>query len=188
MRYLSEDEAMRMSGVGYVGDVVQGPDGTLYEWVEGVDGLGNPVGLWKSFRRFARPLVQRALPFAQKIAPFVPGGAAALTAAMPILRQAGVAGYGGLGALYQAPDGTVYQMQGVGAEDELQGFLADEELQGLDADDELNGLDQDDELRGLDEDELRGLEEDEALRGLEEEQELRGLSEEDELRGFAQEQ
>jgi len=188
MRHLSEDEAMRMSGLGHVGEVVEGPDGMLYEWVEGVDGLGNPVGFWKSLRRFVRPLVQRALPFAQKIAPFIPGGAAALTAAMPILQQAGVAGYGGLGALYQAPDGTVYQMQGVDAEDELHGLLADEELRGLEADDELRGLDEDDELRGFDEDELRGLEEDEALRGLEEEQELRGLSEEDELRGFAEEQ
>ncbi len=186
MRYLSEDEAMRMSGVGQLGDVVEGSDGMLYEWVEGIDGLGNPVGIWKSLRRWARPLVRRALPFAQKIAPFIPGGAAALTAAVPILQQAGVAGYGGLGALYQAPDGTVYQMQGLSAEDDLRGFLADEELRGLEEDEELRGLEEDDELRGLDEDEeLRGLEEDEELRGMEADEELRGLDEEEALRGFA---
>jgi hypothetical protein len=64
MRYLSESEAMQMSGIGEVGDIVQGSDGHLYEWVEGIDGLGNPVGLWKRLRRLA----QRALPIARKIA------------------------------------------------------------------------------------------------------------------------
>ena len=35
-------------GIGnYVGEIRQGPDGQLYEWVEGVDGLGNPIGFWK---------------------------------------------------------------------------------------------------------------------------------------------
>jgi len=114
---IHKDESMRMSGMGQAGAVVEGSDGMLYEWVGGIDGLGNPVGFWKSLRRWARPLVSRALPFAQKIAPFIPGGAAVLTAATPILQQAGVAGYGGLGALYQAPDGTVYQMQGLSADD-----------------------------------------------------------------------
>ena len=47
MRYLSENEAMQMSGIGQVGAVVEGADGMLYEWVEGIDGLGNPVGFWK---------------------------------------------------------------------------------------------------------------------------------------------
>jgi len=186
MRYLSEDESMRMSGMGQAGAVVEGSDGMLYEWVEGIDGLGNPVGFWKSLRRWARPLVSRALPFAQKIAPFIPGGAAVLTAATPILQQAGVAGYGGLGALYQAPDGTVYQMQGLSADDDLHGFLADEELQGLAEDEELRGLDEDDELRGLEEDaELSGLDADDELRGLEADEELRGHEEDEALRGFA---
>jgi hypothetical protein len=188
MRHLSEDEAMRMSGVGHVGAVIEGSDGMLYEWVEGIDGLGNPVGLWKRLRRLARPLVRRALPFAQKIAPFIPGGAAALTAAVPILQQAGVAGYGGLGALYQAPDGTVYQMQGLSEEDDLRGFLADEELHGLEEDEELRGLDEDEELRGLEDDEeLRGFEDDEELRGLNEEEALRGFADDPDLQGFAAE-
>ena len=35
-------------GLGsYVGEIRQGPDGNLYEWVQGVDGLGNPIGFWK---------------------------------------------------------------------------------------------------------------------------------------------
>ncbi len=38
-------------GVGhYVGELRQGPDGQLYEWVEGVDGLGNPIGFWKAIK------------------------------------------------------------------------------------------------------------------------------------------
>lgn len=176
MRYLSED------GIGYVGDMAQGSDGALYEWVEGVDGLGNPVGFWKRLRRlkrFARGALRRALPIAQRFAPFIPGGTAALTAATPFLRQAGVAGYGGLGALYQASDGTVYQMQGLAEQDELQGLYADEELQGFAEDDELRGLDEDEQLRGL--------EEDEVLRGLEEE-ELQGGGEDEPLQGFAEDQ
>jgi len=189
MRYLSESEAMQMSGVGEVGDVVQGLDGHLYEWVEGIDGLGNPVGLWKRLKRLARaaqPLLQRALPIAKRIAPFIPGGAAALTVAAPILRQAGVEGYGGIGALYEASDGSVYQMQGLSEQDELHGFLADEELHGLEDDDELRGLEEEQELQGLSEDEeLRGLEAEEELRGLEADEDLHGVADTDEYRGVA---
>ena len=132
MRYLSESEAMQMSGIGEVGDIVQGSDGHLYEWVEGHRRPGQSGRIVEAAERLARaaqPLLQRALPIARKIAPFIPGGAAALTVAAPILRQAGVEGYGGIGALYEASDGTVYQMQGLSEQDELQGFLADEELQ-----------------------------------------------------------
>ena len=95
--------------------------------------------------RGSRRLAKRALPIVQKLAPFVPGGAAALTAATPFLKQAGVAGFGGLGALYAAPDGSIYQVQGVDAGDSIDGF----------ADDELNGL-ADDELQGLADDDLNG--------------------------------
>lgn len=138
MRYLGEDEVGAMMGVGYLGEVRRGPGGAMYQWVEGVDGLGNPVGgFWKrlkqGLRRVApvvafgpaaalvppklrRGLLRSALPFAQYFAPLIPGvGPAAATAlryASPFLRQAGVAGYGGLGALYQAPDGSLYQVQG----------------------------------------------------------------------------
>ena len=209
MRYLGEDDAIQMAGIGYVGEVAQAPDGTLYEWVEGIDGLGNPVGFWKKLKRLARraaqfdptalalraarPLLRRALPFAQQIAPFIPGygpaAAAALRAATPILQRAGVAGYAGVGALYQASDGSVYQMQGVSQQDDLNGYLAEEDLQGFDDADEIQGLDEDPELNGLDaDDELQGLSEDEELRGIDENEELQGFSQDDELRGVATEE
>lgn len=39
----------RVMGIGsYVGEIREGPDGNLYQWVERVDGLGNPIGFsWK---------------------------------------------------------------------------------------------------------------------------------------------
>ncbi len=175
-----------------LGEVAMGADGNLYQWMQGVDGLGSPIGFWKKLRklakrairyhpaalalRAARPLLQKALPIAQQVAPLIPGGAAALTAATPILQQAEVAGYDGLGALYQAPDGTMYQVQGLAEDEELRGFAEDEELRGLDEDEELRGFAEDEELRGLEEDEeLRGFAEDEELRGFAEDEELRGL-------------
>jgi hypothetical protein len=220
MRYLGEHDINRMMGLGYYGEVRQGPDGNLYQWMEGYDGLGNPVGFWKKLKRLAK----KALPIAQN---FIPGGTALtllrsapvqnlLRRAVPIARQvareAGVTGYEGLGALYQAPDGTVYQVQGFAADDELRGFDADEELQGwgLAVDDELDGWGlgalyqapdgalyqvqgfaddaelrgfADDELRGFEDDELRGFADDE-LRGFEADEELRGFAADDELRGF----
>jgi hypothetical protein len=192
LRGIDEDEMTQMMGVGYLGEVRQGPDGNLYQWMQGVDGLGNPVGFWGKLRRLARkalkyhpvaaalraasPLLRQALPVAQQVASVIPGGAAALTAATPILKEAGVAGYDGLGALYQAPDGTVYQVQGLAEDEELRGLSEEEELRGLDEDEELRGFAEDEELRGLEEDEeLRGLAEDEELRGFAEDEELRGL-------------
>lgn len=161
---LSEEEATQMMGIGYIGEVRQGPDGNLYQYVQGIDGLGNPIGAW--WKR----LIRRALPFAQRLAPFVPGGAAALTAATPFLKQAGVAGY-----------------EGLDEDEELRGLAEDEELRGLDEDDELRGIDEDEELRGLsEEEELRGLDEGEELRGLDADEELQGLAEDEDLRGIGE--
>ena len=124
MQYVSEDQATQMMGIGYLGEVRQGPDGNLYQYVQGVDGLGNPIGgFWSRLKRVARGVVRKALPIAQRFAPFIPGGAAALTVATPFLKQAGVAGHEGIGALYQAPDGSLYQ--------QVQGLAEDEELRGL---------------------------------------------------------
>ena len=81
MRYLNADEELRMSGVGYAGEVHEGLDGNLYEWVEGVDAWGGEVGYWQGL-----PQVQNA-------------------------------GFDGLGALYQASDGSLYQVAGLGAEE-----------------------------------------------------------------------
>jgi hypothetical protein len=168
LRGLGEDEATQMMGIGYLGEVRQGPDGNLYQYVQGVDGLGNPLGFWRRLKRFARGVVRKALPIAQQFAPFIPGGAAALTAATPFLKQAGVAGY-----------------QGLNEDDELRGLAEDEELRGLDEDEELRGIDEDEELRGLSEDEeLRGLDADEELRGFAEDKELRGVAEEQEMQGI----
>ncbi len=194
LRGIGEDDATRMMGIGTLGEVRQGPDGAVYQYVQGVDGLGNLTGWWSRLRKVAsrvaqfhpvaqalkaaRPLISKALPIAQQVASVIPGGTEALTAATPILKEAGVAGYGGLGALYQAPDGTMYQ--------QVQGLDDDAELRGLDADDELHGLDDDPELRGFDDDmELRGLEEDMELRGLDDSEDLRGFEADQDMQGVA---
>jgi hypothetical protein len=175
----------------FLGDVAAGPDGQTYQWVQGVDGLGNPFGFWKRIRKFAK----RALPFVQKIAPFIPGGAAALTAATPFLRQVGIEGPDGLGALYEAPDGSMYQVQGIDAGDDLDGLadddelrgLSEEELQGLAAEDELNGFGAEEELNGFGaEDELNGFAADEELQGFGADDDLSGLADE-ELQGMGDE-
>lgn len=183
----------------FLGNVAQDARGNLYQWVQGVDGLGSPFGFWKRLKRLAR----RALPIAARIAPFVPGGAAALTAATPFLRQAGISGLGEVGALYAAPDGSLYQVEGISADDtldaaeddELRG-LSDEELSALAADDELQGFGADEELNGFSADEdLSGFAAEDVLDGLQAE-ELDGLGSNDdptmlsdaELEGLADEE
>src|SRR4029453_18085008 len=77
------DEDMR--GVGCPGGC-QGTDGHLYQyqWLQGVDGLGNPVGCWR--RVAAQPAIP---PYVRRSAPL-------------------------LGDVAQGPDGHVYQwVQGV---------------------------------------------------------------------------
>jgi len=226
MRYLNGYErTQQMMGIGYLGEVRRGPDGNVYQWVQGVDGLGNPFGFWKRLKRWgsklaktalkyhpagwalkaASPLIRRALPLVQRVASAIPlpqtqAIAAGLRTATPLLREAGVAGYPGLGALYQAPDGRLYQLQEWGESDELRGF-AEDDLRGLDESDDLrglgalyqapdgtlyqvHGLDEADDLRGFAADELNGLDEADDLRGFAED-ELRGMDEAEDLRGFA---
>jgi hypothetical protein len=191
---IEDGDPTQMLGIGFVGEVRQGPDGNLYQWTQGIDGLGNPVGFWSKLRRLAKraanyipavavaraaaPLLRRALPVAQQLSPFIPGGAAVLTAAAPVLKQAGIAGQDGLGALYQAPDGTLYQqVQGLAADEDLQGLAEDEDLRGFDADDELQGLAADEELQGFAADEdLQGFAEGEELRGVAADEDLQGLA------------
>ena len=185
MRYLSEDQVTQMMGIGYLGEVRQGPDGNLYQYVQGVDGLGNPIGgFWSRLKRGLKAVHR----LAQRGASFIPGpyGAAIATGlklATPLLQKAGVAGYDGIGALYQAPDGSLYQ--GVSENEALQGLDDDAELRGLEADDELHGLDDDPELRGFDEgEELRGLNDDMELRGLDDSEDLRGFDADQEMQGM----
>jgi hypothetical protein len=173
----------------FLGDVAEAADGQLYQWVQGVDGLGNAVGFWKRLKRLAK----RALPIAQRLAPFVPGASAALTAATPFLKHAGIAGLGEVGALYAADDGSLYQVQGIDADESLDGLAADDELNGL-SDDELLGLEADDELQGFgagddlegfaDADDLHGIGADADLEGFAADDPLEGVGA-DELDGFA---
>ncbi len=167
---LEADDLTQMMGFGsYVGETRVGPDGNTYQWVQGVDGLGNPIGFWKRFKRFARKarrFVRKALPVVQQFAPLIPGGAvvsSALRTATPFLRRAGVAG-DGLGALYEAPDGTLYQMQGPADEEAMQGFAEDEDMAGF-ADEELQGFAEDEEMAGFAEDEMGEFADDEVLQG-----------------------
>lgn len=91
-----ETDLTQVMGIGsYVGEVCEAPDGQLYEWVEGVDGLGNPLGFWKKLKKLAKGAVRfatKALPYA---APFIPGvGPAApflkraISFARPLIRKA----------------------------------------------------------------------------------------------------
>jgi hypothetical protein len=155
---MSADSLTQMMGFGsYLGETRMGPDGNVYQWVQGVDGLGNPIGFWKKWKKKVRGFVQKTLPIAQKLAPFIPGASAALTAATPILKQAGVAGYGGLG-VYQAPDGTLYQMQGLAEDEDLQGLAEEEDLQGYGEEEALYGYGEDEELQGYGEEEEQDME------------------------------
>ena len=92
MRYLGQDDLTGVMGIGHLGEVRQGPDGNLYQWTQGVDGLGNPVGFWRrALKRLGRRVLRRALPLFQQVAPLIPGvgpAAAALRVAAPLLRQA----------------------------------------------------------------------------------------------------
>jgi hypothetical protein len=102
-----------------------------------------------------RPLTK----VAKAALPFVPGigpvAAAGLTVAEKALRKPGVAGAGGLGALYQAPDGTLYQLQALPDQDEtLTGPAPDEEREELTGgdgqdDDDLDGYVREDEAPNL---------------------------------------
>jgi hypothetical protein len=164
----------------FLGEVAEGADGNLYQWVQGVDGLGNAFGFWKKLKKLAK----RAMPLARMAASFVPGASAALTVATPFLKKVGVAGADGLGALYAAPDGSMYQVQGVDAGDDLNGIDADD-LNGIEAGDELNGFAADADLNGIAAGEdLNGLAADE-MNGVGADDDLRGFAAGDELNGFA---
>ena len=172
---LGQDELIDMMGIGVPGEVRVGPDNSLYQWVEGVDGLGNLTGFWdkivsygkrvlnklpsyinhpvvRSLRPLLKPALRKVLPVAQQVASAIPHPAAqkialGLRTATPILRSAGFAGYEGLGALYATPDGTLWADSEI-----LNGLAADEEeLYGFaDEYEEMDGLaDEYEEMDGL---------------------------------------
>lgn len=136
MRYGPQD-ATDMMGIGnYVGEVRRGPDGQVYQWVEGVDGLGNPIGFWKGLKS----LVSKALPIAKMIPglgpiigavkPFcqslpqlrpvidqAPGIQPVYTLGTKICKVLGKVGIAGAeGEIMEAPDGQLYEVvEGIGA-------------------------------------------------------------------------
>jgi hypothetical protein len=134
MRYGPQDMT-HMMGIGsYVGEVRRGPDGQAYQWVEGVDGLGNPIGFWKGLKRLASQAVSKALPIAKMIPgvgpiigavkpfcqtlpqmqPFIqqaPGIQPIYTLGNKICKVLGKVGIAGAeGAIMEAPDGQLYEV------------------------------------------------------------------------------
>jgi len=128
-------EMTEIMGIGsYVGEIRQGPDGNLYEWVHGVDGLGNPVGFWKKAFKAIKGAATKVVKAG--LARLIPGplkaaarnvcrtvdqigpAVTAVPAAVPyytgakgmcrVLRGAGIAG-GGYG-LMEVPEGVVAQV------------------------------------------------------------------------------
>lgn len=147
----------------------------------GRPGAGRPGG--------RKPLLKRLLPFAKFATALIPGVgpavATGLTVAGKLLKKKqGVHGYDGLGMLYEASDGSVYQVHGL-ADEELNGFAADE-LDGFAAD-ELDGFAAD-ELDGFAADELDGFSDAEVLQGFDAGDDLDGFSQYEQVQGFAEEQ
>src|SRR5262245_60706980 len=61
MPFASTDMTQVMGIGSYVGEIREGPDGHLYEWVEGVDGLGNLFGFWSKVKGVAKGLAKGAI-------------------------------------------------------------------------------------------------------------------------------
>lgn len=148
MPYATADLTQIMGLGGYVGEIRQGPDGQLYEWVEGVDGLGNLFGFWKKFKQIASGVLKNAMPLVKMIpgvGPAITLAQGAIRAASPLLKQimpiakaipglapaletgmkfAQDAGILGLGEIAQGPDGQLYEVvEGIGAQGEPRRFL-----------------------------------------------------------------
>lgn len=114
-------------GMGnYAGEIRQGPDGQLYQWHLGVDGLGHPVGFWKAIRSVGRaigkgvravrkvariPIIRKMLPVA---AGMIPGIGPAAAAGIKMAQQTGILGLGEgdyLGELREDGYGNLYQWE-----------------------------------------------------------------------------
>jgi hypothetical protein len=65
------NDLTQVLGAGTIGEVRQAPDGSVYQWTQGADGLGNPVGFWNlipAIASVAAPLLSNL---------FSPGGSPA---------------------------------------------------------------------------------------------------------------
>ena len=146
-------EMTEVMGIGsYVGEIRQGPDGQLYEWVEGVDGLGNAIGFWKGLKKLAGKVVSKAMPlvkFIPGIGPVIEqvrGAVKGFCQGLPqlgpvveqspnlkpiysvgnrlcnVLKTAGIAG--AEDGMVQGPDGQLYEVvEGIGEAGEPKKFL-----------------------------------------------------------------
>ena len=134
MRYGPQDMT-NMMGIGsYVGEVRRGPDGQVYQWVEGVDGLGNPIGFWRAKKLSSKalplakmlpgvgPIIGAVKPFCQtlpQMQPLIqqaPGIQPIYTLGTKICKVLGKVGIAGAeGAIMEAPDGQLYEVvEGIG--------------------------------------------------------------------------
>jgi hypothetical protein len=130
MRYGPQDMT-NMMGIGsYVGEVRRGPNGQVYQWVEGVDGLGNPIGFWKGLKKLASkalplakmipgvgPIIGAVKPFCQTLPQMqlflqqAPGIQPVYTLGTKICKVLGKVGIAGAeGAIMEAPDGQLYEV------------------------------------------------------------------------------
>jgi hypothetical protein len=136
----------QVMGIGnYVGEVRRGPDGQPYQWVEGVDGLGNAIGFWKGLKSLA----SKAVKFIPGIGPVIEqvrGAVKGFCTGLPklgpciqqspdlqpvyqigtklcsILSKAGIAGADD--GIMQAPDGQLYEVvEGIGEFGEVKKYL-----------------------------------------------------------------
>ncbi|MHA4170075.1 hypothetical protein, partial [Bacillus cereus] len=164
-------EIQGLLGVGYPGATIQGPDGHLYGWISGYDGLGNPLGFWGKLKRLVKKIAKKVLPIATNFLPLVPGIGPAAATALKIARGSGLLGISQTGTpIYRGVDGSLYGIEGVGADpvhgldiDLIHGLEADP-IHGLEAD-PLYGLEAD-PIHGLEADPIHGLEAD-PIHGLE---------------------
>ncbi len=140
----------QMMGIGnYAGEVRPGPDGQLYEWVEGVDGIGNTIGFWKGLKKLASkamPLVTKFIPGIGPVIEQVRGAVKGFCTGLPrlgpvvaqtpdlkpvyqvgtrlcnILSKAGIAGVEE--GIMQARDGQFYEVvAGIGETGEVKQYL-----------------------------------------------------------------
>lgn len=140
----------QVMGIGsYVGEVRRGPDGQPYQWVEGVDGLGNAIGFWKSLKSLASkaiPMVTKFIPGIGPVIEQVRGAVKGFCTGLPklqpvvdqspdikpvynigtklcsILSKVGIAG--AEDGIMQAPDGQLYEVvEGIGEFGEVKKYL-----------------------------------------------------------------
>jgi len=140
----------QVMGIGnYVGEVRRGPDGQPYQWVEGVDGLGNAIGFWKSLKSLASkaiPMVTKFIPGIGPVIEQVRGAVKGFCTGLPkmqpivdqspdikpvynigtklcsILSKVGIAG--AEDGIMQAPDGQLYEVvEGIGEFGEVKKYI-----------------------------------------------------------------